>query len=237
MSSVSKSISKKNKGNPSVLDALGIKIRPKTGSKGFSVVAADRRVEYVNDIRARNEVRPTLLKALPGSQKLIPADLHRAARQSIQIDLDFIVSQHPEFVNTPSNANEDVFGTGGTSLHFAVAGNNPEVIRFLVSNGANTNAASDRGITPLHLACIRGFTECAMALMDNGGQMSAKDNYGNTPYSILKSVCAEPSLSKARSEMLRYYNGNRGLSSSNQAALLVTSKMLQLTDSLLYKKY
>jgi hypothetical protein len=151
------------------------------------------------------------------------------------MDLEFILGQHPEFVNVGSTASEDAFGVGGTCLHFAVAGNNPEVIRFLISRRADPNAASERGITPLHLACSRGSTGCAMALIDHGANMSAKDKYGNTPYSILKSDCAEPCLAKARAEILRYQT-RRAQSDSQATISSVTTKMLQLTDSLLYKK-
>jgi len=233
MASVTKPISKKNKGNPSVLEALGIKLRPNIGKRGISVVAADRRVEYLNDVKAKNELKPTQQKALP-STELNVGDLHRACRQAIPLDLEFILKEHPEFLNQPSTASEDIFGVGGSSLHFAVAGNNPEVLCYLLGHRANLNATSERGITPLHLACSRGYTDCAIVLIDNGGNMFAKDNFGNTPSSILKSVCPDQILAKQRSIIQSYSNKK---TTQSQPAISISSKsrMLELTDKILYR--
>jgi len=90
---------------------------------------------------------------------------------------------HSAKVNT-----QDDFGD--TALHNAVwvypavDRNQVELVRFLLSRGADVNIAGFDGKTPLHRAAYRGNPEMVKALLEGGANPQARDNRGNTPLQI-----------------------------------------------------
>jgi tetratricopeptide (TPR) repeat protein len=81
---------------------------------------------------------------------------------------------------------------GWTPLHFAVGFTNINVARYLIERGANVNAKSNEGMTPLHLVApvmaVGGKLEYAMLLIENGADISAKNSAGDTPLDIIVKV-------------------------------------------------
>lgn len=76
----------------------------------------------------------------------------------------------------------------GTPLSLAVGQKNKEMIRLLLTHGANPSLrdeSSGDGDTPLHLACIEGEEEIAELLIASGADVDAKNNTGDTPLSSL----------------------------------------------------
>jgi hypothetical protein len=234
---VKKDIAKQNtRRNPSVLEALGISLRREPSKGGVRVVAADKRVQCVNDMKA-SDSSSRVSSRLPLQPSLTEQDLHKAARQALFVDLDFILDQKPEFLNAPSKSNEDSFGVGGTALHYAVAGNNPSVVEYLLARGANPHHASDRGVTPLHLCCKKGVVDCAKLLIDHGACMTVKDHYNITPLCILmKEVCADPILRRNRSLIVSHYKSKNPLDQRRSLVGSSGSKILQLADKVLYRR-
>ena len=69
----------------------------------------------------------------------------------------------------------------------ALENENVEVLKFLVSHGADIHAKNGYGNTPLHAAAVSNMNvEVAKFLVDSGADMDAKDNYGNTPLDLAK---------------------------------------------------
>lgn len=59
----------------------------------------------------------------------------------------------------------------------------PELVRLLVSHGADVNARGGvTRATALHMAARRGFVSIARALLDCGAAIEAKDSKGHTPW-------------------------------------------------------
>ena len=57
-----------------------------------------------------------------------------------------------------------------------------DVIAFLLNRGANVNATTKNGITPL-MVCVRNYkcsTKVAQILLDRGAKLKAKDRFGRT---------------------------------------------------------
>ncbi|MBI9069293.1 MAG: ankyrin repeat domain-containing protein [Salinivirgaceae bacterium] len=71
----------------------------------------------------------------------------------------------------------------GSPLHNAVW-HTPDVIQYLVKNGAKLNAVNENGQTPLHVAAGSRCTDCFKELVELGSDLSAKDNKGKTPLHI-----------------------------------------------------
>lgn len=60
------------------------------------------------------------------------------------------------------------------------------MVRLLVSKGAQVNAASDRGVTPLHLAAWDEMADVAEILLAAGADPAAKDLHDRTPVEYAK---------------------------------------------------
>lgn len=69
-----------------------------------------------------------------------------------------------------------------TPLFEAVlCGNRLEIVKFLVSVGADIDKADDQGWTPLFLAVNLGQKDIVHCLLEHGAQLDKPDKYGNTP--------------------------------------------------------
>ena len=85
-----------------------------------------------------------------------------------------------EYEPTDINARD---GTGWTPLFWASPGHtfkDGSVLRFLLEHGADINAQSQSGRTPLHRASMNGALEVVHLLLENGADVEAKDNVGET---------------------------------------------------------
>ncbi len=218
--------------NPGVLEALGISLKWGDNSGTLKVVASDRRIQMIND---HNATRPALaqVKAITDQKLVRVHDFHRACRQGVTIDVEFILKEFPEVLNEISNSSEDGIGTGGTCLHYAVMGNQFEIVQYLLERGAHHALKTERGVSPLHLACSKGYFECAQMLIDKGAAMGDKDNFGNTAFTILSGHSGDRSVSSGRKEILTYYNRRKH---NGQLMLGNSSRnLLELTDKILYR--
>lgn len=61
------------------------------------------------------------------------------------------------------------FHTGrGTAMHYAVATNDLDLMRFLVKHGANVDVPGVAGITPYQVARLKGYVQAERYLLDQG---------------------------------------------------------------------
>lgn len=79
-----------------------------------------------------------------------------------------------------------LFGKDG-ALFRAAARGVPDMARELIDRGANVNARSNRGITPLHRAAQNGHVEIVEMLLDGGAEPDIEANDGETPLSMAES--------------------------------------------------
>lgn len=79
---------------------------------------------------------------------------------------------------------------GFTPLHSAVADDRgssaKEIVRTLVEAGADPNAQSASGGTPLHTAAFVGDVEITKLLLEAGGDPEAQDAKGQTPLDLAR---------------------------------------------------
>ena len=69
-------------------------------------------------------------------------------------------------------------------MHSAAYYGHKVVAELLIAQGADVNAKSDDGWTPLHDAASMGHKEIVELLLAKGANVNAKNNYGNTPLDL-----------------------------------------------------
>lgn len=74
--------------------------------------------------------------------------------------------------------------SGSALLHWAVDGGHTEPVRYLLTAGADVNAAKRNGVTPLHIAVARGNLVIVRLLMRHGANPKVLDQRGRTPISM-----------------------------------------------------
>ena len=84
------------------------------------------------------------------------------------------------------NLNQQLDSKGNTALHIAADYNHPEIIKYLLDQGASINATNNAGQTTLHLAAKnfdpKGESSALQELLRNrDANVNAQDNEGNTP--------------------------------------------------------
>lgn len=71
-----------------------------------------------------------------------------------------------------------------TALHRACYGNHVDVVKFLISKGADVAAETEMGWQPLHSSCQWNNKECAAILLQNGADVNAKSEGSQTPLHV-----------------------------------------------------
>ena len=73
--------------------------------------------------------------------------------------------------------------SGKTPLHVIIYWKRErvDIVRLLLDSGADVNAVTDRGSTPLHLAAACGFEKCVALLLERGAAIDSMDELGRTP--------------------------------------------------------
>lgn len=72
-------------------------------------------------------------------------------------------------------------GSGWTALHIATSASHAEAVDELIYQGADPNAKTPKGLTPLHYAASKGLTEIGRALLKAGALVNARDNAKQCP--------------------------------------------------------
>lgn len=70
---------------------------------------------------------------------------------------------------------------GETALSYAVMNNNYDMVKLLLSRGADLNVSNCRAETPLHQAVVLGNSEIVRLLVEAGSFVDAEDECGDTP--------------------------------------------------------
>lgn len=73
---------------------------------------------------------------------------------------------------------------GWTPLHYAGAGGDPDIVKLLLAQKANINAAAPSQLTPLMLAAREGQDAAVKVLLDAGADTALKNSEGLTALQI-----------------------------------------------------
>lgn len=99
--------------------------------------------------------------------------MHQAILENNLLEVERCLAEE----NPP--VNKKTYGT--YPLIAAAQQNHLEMVKRLIQNGADVNAANSGGMTALHLAVRDGHAETAFFLMDKGADIHAVSNAGYTP--------------------------------------------------------
>jgi len=73
---------------------------------------------------------------------------------------------------------------GRSPLHYAADYGQQDVIRYLITKGANVNAVDKHGISALLAAIWEGHTECVRLMIDSGADKSGRTPDGKTYFEV-----------------------------------------------------
>jgi len=68
-----------------------------------------------------------------------------------------------------------------TLLHAASMYGRVDIVKWLLNQGADTNARQNDRWTPLHLAAVNMHPECVQVLLDHNADVNSRNKEGNTP--------------------------------------------------------
>ncbi len=86
-----------------------------------------------------------------------------------------------ELVEKDASLLESRDGNGSTPLHIACTKGHLELVRYLLTAGADPLAGDNENSTPLHAAAIGGNTDIAQLLLDRNIDVDIRDDNGMTP--------------------------------------------------------
>ena len=81
---------------------------------------------------------------------------------------------------------QERYARGDTALHHATRNGDLEIVKQLVSSGADVNAMADHGHFPLYCAAGHGHVETTRYLVENGADLQARLSDGKTVIEWLK---------------------------------------------------
>ncbi len=103
--------------------------------------------------------------------------------------------------------NDDIFYT---PLHNYVTTPHPEIVEFLIKQGAKIDIIDRDGNAPLHTAMLGGEIETLKLLLDNSADINARNKLGKTPLSEAKYFMKNGYTTEARQKEIIKYLKSRG---------------------------
>ena len=73
-------------------------------------------------------------------------------------------------------------------IHAAAANGNLNILRHLLTQGADPNARQQTGLTPLHTAAHSNNAQMAQLLLEFGADPSLTDDSGQTPAALAQTL-------------------------------------------------
>lgn len=119
-----------------------------------------------------------------------PSDFSKAVRYNDSKTVIEMLKADPNLVDKEIATGYDynTFNTGHRALHLFARYGNVDMVSYLISAGADVNAITYDGDTPLHYAIgsKKNTLEIIKLLIDGGAYTSIRNDKGNTPLDFTK---------------------------------------------------
>lgn len=138
---------------------------------------------------------------------LMAQDLHQAVEQGNPRQVEKIVSENPELLESRNEQNltplllasiqgkkemielllkmgadmEAGDNEGSNALHNAAAGGHLDILNLLLDRGTDVNGCDSQGMTALHFTCSREHLKCTRFLISREADVHVKEQSGRTP--------------------------------------------------------
>lgn len=133
------------------------------------------RSKYSYSVNSQRVVRPAY-PPQPVTPQSLARELSDAGSRGEAVKMNLLLTEHPELVNAANTNNH-----GMTPLHEAAFQKQTGLIKALLEHGANANARTDDGETPLMMALVRSDnTDVVRLLLAYGADASLKTDSGFT---------------------------------------------------------
>lgn len=93
-----------------------------------------------------------------------------------------------------------------TLLHMAVTRGAAGDVKLLLQNGAEVNAVTDVGVSPLHRAIYNGDEQIVVHLLEAGANPEMKDKWGNSAVSLAAKSANVNLLTVLQTHLARHKN-------------------------------
>ncbi len=107
-------------------------------------------------------------------------ELHKAVRANDAVRVLQLLNDGAN-VDAPETKKTSALNSKSTSLVVAAGKEFEEIVRILIENGADVNAASIYGSTALSEAAVKGNTTIVRMLLEAGAKVDAANKWGKTP--------------------------------------------------------
>lgn len=127
--------------------------------------------------------------ALAACAGLQAGEIHEAAKDGDLAKVRQLVEADRTLAGSEDNERN-------TPLSLAAQNGRFEVVRFLLSQGADPNVRNRGGGSPLHLAAVAGHAEVVAALLDGKADLEIRDGQRNTPLAAACMRGVKPAVAK-----------------------------------------
>ncbi|OUZ99152.1 MSP domain [Macleaya cordata] len=167
-----------------LLMEMGVDPTIPTAVRGRSAIEAARDKGHKEIVEILEQGASMLTAARRGDLRLLELLLRNGSTRANHSDQYGLTSLHAAAIKGHKDAVFLLieFGTidlecqdreGHTALHLAVEGGSIETVKVLVNKGANINAKSKRGATPLYMARALGYDDISQFLLHKGASSSS----------------------------------------------------------------
>ena len=157
-------------------------------------------IHYAGQVRDNKEIISLLVTY--GALDAHTQPSSELARQFIYAVFLANVERVNAMIRDDSELVQERYARGDTALHHAARNGDLEIVKQLVSNGADVNATTDNNHFPLYCAAGHGHVETTQYLVDKGADLQAKLSDGKTVAEWLKQYADHDRRLKSTLEVL-----------------------------------